>query len=121
MRLSEVLIAPQNFDKVRRVVTLPDTKTGRREEVPIGRIAAKLLDRPPFTVGPNEGSTLFSKLCKQLLIKGLTYHDSRGSALTWLSKKVDVMMLSRISRHKDLQILMDHYYRVTPSEIAQRI
>lgn len=121
MRLSEVLIAPQNFDKVRRVVTLPDTKTGRREEVPIGRIAAKLLDRPPFTVGPNEGSTLFSRLCRQLLIEGLTFHDTRGSALTWLSKKVDVMMLSRISRHRDLQILMDHYYRVTPTEIAQRI
>lgn len=121
MRLSEVLMAPQHFDKVRRVVVLPDTKTGRREEVPIGRIAARLLDRPPFTVGPNEGSTLFSKLCRQLLIEGLTFHDTRGSALTWLSKKVDVMQLARISRHRDLQILMDHYYRVTPSEIAQRI
>jgi integrase len=121
MRLSEVLIAPQNFDRARRVVTLPDTKTGRREEVPIGRIAARLLDRPPFTVGANEGSTLFSKLCRQLLIEGLTFHDTRGSALTWLSKKVDVMMLARISRHRDLQILMDHYYRVTPGEIALRI
>lgn len=121
MRLSEVLIAPQNFDKSRQVVVLPDTKPGRREEVPIGRIAAKLLDRPPFTVNPNEGSTLFSKLCRQLLIEDLTFHDTRGSALTWLSKKVDVMVLARISRHRDLQILMDHYYRVTPSEIAKRI
>ena len=33
----------------------------------------------------------------------------------------DIADLYRVSRHRDLQILMDHYYRITPSEIAQRI
>lgn len=33
----------------------------------------------------------------------------------------DIAALYRVSRRRDLQILMDHYYRVTPSEIAQRI
>ena len=62
MRLQECLAAPANFDKVRRVVTVRTKTAQRGEEIPIGRIAAKLLDRPAFTVGPNEASTLFSRL-----------------------------------------------------------
>ena len=120
MRLAEVLQAPEHFDAVRRVVVIK-TKTEARAQIPIGRIASKLLIRPAFVVGPNEGSTLFSKLCKELLIEGLTFHDTRGTALTHLSRKVDVMVLSRISRHKDLKILMAHYYRATPESIAARI
>ena len=120
MRLAEVLQAPEHFDAVRRVVTIK-TKTEARAQIPIGRIASKLLIRPAFVVGPNEGSTLFSKLCKELLIEGLTFHDTRGTALTHLARKVDVMVLSRISRHKDLKILMAHYYRATPESIAARI
>jgi integrase len=120
MRLAEVLAAPANFDVQRRVVTLK-TKTEARAQIPIGRIAAKLLTRAAFEVGPNEGSTLFSKLCRELLIKGLTFHDTRGTALTHLSKKVDVLTLARISRHRDLKILMNHYYRETSDQIAARL
>lgn len=120
MRLAEVLKAPEHFDAARRVVTIK-TKTEARAQIPIGRIAAKLLQRQPFVVEPNEGSTLFSKLCKELLIEGLTFHDTRATALTHLARKVDVMVLSRISRHKDLKILMAHYYRATPESIAARI
>jgi hypothetical protein len=119
MRLSEVLAAPQRYDAKRRVVVIPNSKTGKREEVPIGRIAAKLLSGEKFTVDPNEGSVLFGKLCRELLIEDLTFHDSRATALTLLSRKVDVLTLSKISRHQDLQILRDHYYRTTAEEIAK--
>ena len=120
MRLSEVLQAPENFNPKTRVVTLR-TKTEARAQIPIGRIAAKLLNRPPFVVNANEGSVLFSKLCRQLLIKDLTFHDARASALTWLSRKVDVMTLGKISRHKDLNLLQNVYYRETAEDIAKRI
>lgn len=120
MRLGEVLAAPQNFDAQRRVVTIK-TKTEARAQIPIGRIAAKLLQRPAFVVDANEGSTLFSKLCKELLIEGLTFHDTRGTALTHLSKKVDVLTLAKISRHKDLSLLSNVYYRATADEIARKI
>ncbi len=120
MRLGEVLAAPQNFDAQRRVVTIK-TKTETRAQIPIGRIAAKLLQRPAFVVDANEGSTLFSKLCKELLIEGLTFHDTRGTALTHLSKKVDVLTLAKISRHKDLSLLSNVYYRATADEIARKI
>lgn len=121
MRLQEVLEAPAGFDAKRRVVVLDQTKTTGRVEVPVGRVAAKLLDRPPFHVGANEASTLFAKLTKQLLIDDLTFHDTRGSALTWLARKVDVMTLARISRHKDISLLARVYYRETATEIASRL
>lgn len=120
MRLQEVLAAPENFDARRRVVTVK-SKTEKRAEIPIGRLAANLLVRPAFTVGANEASVLFSKLCKELMIDGLTFHDTRATALTHLARKVDVMTLARISRHKDLRILMRVYYREGSESIAKRI
>ena len=120
MRLAEVLQAPENFDAKRQIVTIK-TKTEAMARIPIGRIAAKLLQRQPFTAGANEGSTLFSKLCRELLIEGLTFHDTRGTALTHLSRKVDVLTLAKISRHKNLSLLSNVYYRETADSIAARI
>jgi integrase len=121
MRLQEVLAAPPGFDAARRVVTLASTKTTGRVQIPVGRIAARLLARPAFTVSANEASTLFAKLCRQLMITGLTFHDSRATALTLLSKRVNVMTLAKISRHKNLSLLMGTYYRETAEEIAARL
>lgn len=121
MRLSEVLQAPKCFDARRRVVVLPTSKTSGRVEVPIGRLAAKLIARAKFTVSANEGSVLFGILCRELLIGGLTFHDSRATALTLLARKVDVLTLAKISRHKDLRILQSVYYRETAEQIAARL
>jgi integrase len=120
MRLAEVLQAPEHFDAKRRVVVIK-TKTEARAEIPIGRIAAKLLQRAPFVVGPNEGSVLFGKLCRELLIDGLTFHDTRATALTLLARKVDVLTLAKISRHKDIRLLSNVYYRESADQIAARI
>jgi CBS domain-containing protein/integrase len=120
MRLAEVLAAPAHYDPATRVVTVK-TKTEAAARIPIGRLADKLLRRKPFVVQPNEASVLFSKLCRELLITGLTFHDARATALTHLAKKVDVMTLAKISRHKDLSLLMRVYYRPSPSDIARSI
>ena len=120
MRLKECLQAPAHFDATSRVVNLADTKTGRRA-IPVGVRAARLLARPAFVVQPNEASTLFAKLTRLLLIEGLTFHDARASALTWLSRKVDVLTLARISGHKDLSLLQAVYYRETTAAIASRL
>lgn len=120
MRLAEALRAPEEFDYLSRVVTL-QTKTQRRAEIPIGRIAAKLLNRSPFTVGPNEASVLFSKLTRSLMISDLTFHDARATALTLLAKKVDVMVLARISQHRDINLLHRVYYRTTAQDIAAKL
>jgi integrase len=117
MRLQEVLFAPIAFDPVRSLCVM-ETKTGLRY-IPISKRGAKYLDRPPFTVSPNEASTLFAKLTKSLMIDGLTFHDARGTALTMMAKKVDVMTLAKVSGHKDLSLLMNTYYRPKPEDIAK--
>jgi len=120
MRLGEALAAPGHYDSAARVVTIK-TKTEAVGRIPIGRIAHKLLQRKPFQVDANEASVLFSKLCRELMITGLTFHDARATALTHLAKKVDVMTLAKISRHKDVSLLMRVYYRPSPSDIAKLI
>ena len=120
MRLQEVLGAPAAFDAKAKVVRLK-TKTEAMATIPIGRLAAKLIAGQVFTVGANEGSVLFSKLCRELLIEGLTFHDARATALTHLAKKVDVLTLAKISRHKNISLLSNVYYRETASQIAARI
>lgn len=46
---------------------------------------------------------------------------ARASALTWLSRRMDVLTLARISRHRDLNILLASYYREAPEDISRRI
>jgi len=121
MRLQECLAAPAHFDKARRVVRVK-TKTARGgEDIPITRQGAKLLDRPAFVVNPNEASVLFSKVTRKLMLGDLHFHDARATALTLLAKKVDVMVLARISRHKDISLLHRVYYRATADEIAAKL
>lgn len=55
------------------------------------------------------------------MIEGLTFHDARATALTHLARKVDALTLAKISRHKDLSLLSNVYYRETASQIAARI
>ena len=123
LRLKEVLEG--RYDPVRRVMSLGGgTRTksdGKRLiEVPIPRRAAKLFPAS-FTVGANEASALFCTLTQQLLIKNLTFHDSRATALTLLARRLDVMTLARISRHKDLNLLLRTYYRESVQDISARI
>lgn len=118
LRLSEILSG--TYDAKRRVIVLDRTKTTGRIEVPVTRRAARLLPAS-FTVGANEASTLFSKLTRQLLIEDLTFHDTRATALTLLARRMDVMTLARISRHRDLKILLNVYYRESAEDISARI
>ncbi len=121
MRLSEALAAPGGYDARRRVVSFVTTKTGGRQERPVPPKAGRLLARAPFRVDPNEASVLFSKLCKQQMIKGLTFHDARATAMTLLARKHDVMTLARISGNKDINLLFNTYYRESAAEIAGRL
>lgn len=124
LRLKEVLEG--RYDPGRRVMVLGGggnrTKGGGTKvvEVPVPKRARKLLPAT-FTVGPNEASALFCTLTDQLLIKDLTFHDTRATALTLLARRMDVMTLARISRHKDLNLLLRTYYRESVEDISGRI
>lgn len=122
MRLGEVLASPDGLDERNKVVVLDDVAGARKTQkvyrIPVGRNAVKLIKGATFTVGANEGSVLFSKLCRDLLIKDLTFHDTRATALTHMSRKIPVEQLAKVSRHKDISLLVNVYYRPKLSDIS---
>jgi integrase len=123
MRASEILNV--TLDRQRRVGTLDGHKTLESEgvrHVPLPPRSARLLGLVPgWTINTGSLDALFRKARDANLIEGLTFHDSRGSALTMLAKRVDVLVLAKISGHRDLNLLLETYYRATPEEIAARL
>lgn len=130
MRAGEVLsLGRETLNLARRIATV-DHKTqhitGRPRTVPLTLAAIRLLrpvaDRPRcFTITSATLDTLFRKARDRLMIQDLHFHDTRAEALTRLSRKVDLWTLSRISGHKDVNLLANTYYRESAEDIAKRI
>lgn len=74
-----------------------------------------------FTVSDASRDVQYRKLCELAAVDGLRFHDLRATALTLLSRRVDVMTLARISGHKKINELFNTYYRETEEEIAARL
>ncbi len=125
LRLQEALSADTSYDPKRGVFDLPPTKTAPKgETVPTTRWGRRVMAQyadVKFTVEPNEASTLFSRLCRDNLISGLQYRDARATALTMLARRVDILTLARISRHRNMELLRSTYYRETAEEISARL
>lgn len=130
LRAGEVMgLTGEALDVARGVVRLDDHKTAQhvgRRLVPLtrhGRRLLAVLARPGrlFGLSPASLDTLFRRARDQVMLDGITFHDSRAAALTYLSRKVDVLTLSRISGHKDLATLHRHYYRESAEQVAARI
>jgi hypothetical protein len=124
MRLKEAVMAPAHFDRARRVVDLPSTKTAAKGEiVPLTRPGYRVMCAmpPAFDVSQFRASMLFCHLLSNLLIKDLQFRDARATALTLMARRMDVLTLARISRHKDLKLLISTYYRETPEDISRRL
>lgn len=136
LRAGEILgLRVSTVDLERRVIRLDRHKTDRDvgvRLVPFFPRALPLLRRMVdhakaqgrdelFTISSQSLDVLFRKYRDSVLIEGLHFHDSRASALTWMSRRVDVMTLAKISGHRDINILQEHYYRVTAAQIAARL
>lgn len=128
MRLKEVLLA----SKRGQVAVVNDSKTTRKGKeftIPLihqGRRVMARYGSVPWQIEPNEASTLFHKASvqcgvRQPKVDGPTFHDSRGTALTHMARKMPVEQLQRISRHRDINTLINTYYRVTNEQIAARL
>jgi len=86
-----------------RHVHLPQTKTGRPRDVPLSVRARKILARLRgwddvlvFGLKTDSLATLFRKYRARAGLEGFTFHDTRHTAATMLSKKVDVLTLCKI-------------------------
>ena len=131
LRAGELLqLSDATVDLERRVATIGQHKTEYRTRrprvVPFTPAAARLM-RPLagrgawFTLTSASLDSLFRSAKRALLIKGMTFHDSRAEALTRLARRYDVLTFARLSGHRDLQTLMDVYYRESDTDVAARL
>ena len=136
MRSGEILrMSRSTVDLKRRVYRLDQHKTdaavGARL-VPFTRRAARVLTvldaaaeaagrDAYFTITDASRDVLYRKIRDRLMIDGLRFHDARGTALTWLARRYDVMTLAKISGHVDINQLFTAYYRESVEDVAARL
>lgn len=110
-----------------KYVTLPDTKSGYKRDVPLSSRAIDLLNK----MGSSKNGrvwrsrqascgVIFRRALDLAEIKNMTFHDSRHEACTRLARKLDMLDLAKMIGHRDPRSLMI-YYNPTASEIADRL
>jgi len=126
MRAGEIVgLVWERVDLDVRVCRLDMTKNGTARDVPLSQAAVALLQAlpradPVFGLTSRELDVLWRKLRDRAGVVDLTFHDSRGIAITRLAKKVDVLDLARIVGHRNINQLLS-YYVAKPSDIARRL
>lgn len=106
------------------------TKNASARSVPLTTEAMRIIeqlrlvkedDQPVFRLEADLLDALFRKAKKRALVENLHFHDTRRTALTKMAKKVDVLMLAKISGHKDLRILQSVYYAPDMGEVGAQL
>lgn len=128
MRRGEIIkLEWKDVELERRVVTARDTKNGEDRQVPLSRAAVRIIEAFPhregqvFRVALGSSDTLFRKAVQNAKIEGLVFHDTRRTALSRLSKVFSAVDLAKISGHKDLNILLNTYYKVTVDDLVAQL
>lgn len=105
----------------------PQQKEGNHQEVPLLGPAWNLLQRQPriddriFPYNPRSVSTAFTRLCAQLGIQDLRYHDlRREGASRLLEMGYSVAEVATVTGHADLNILWQVYTAIHPESLHQK-
>lgn len=128
MRAGEML--GLTWDRVNlrgQYASLEKTKNGDYRDVPLSTRAVELLSlmqgvdkSTVFTLSLASLDALFRRARDRCEIDDLHFHDTRATALTNLSSKLDVMELARMVGHRDLKSLLV-YYRKSATDLAQKL
>jgi integrase len=109
-------------------VVLPDTKNGSRREVPLLPSAIELIglvkgiDKAQvMPLSSDSLKKIFARIVSSVGIENLTFHDTRHEATTRLAQLLDVKDLSKVTGHKDINVLVNTYYNPTASELAAKM
>jgi integrase len=108
-------------------VHLPDTKSDRPRDVPLSSRAKVILERmeewdDTLVFGLKSASldSLFRKYRGRADLDGFTFHDTRHTAATMLSRKLDVLDLCKMFGWTDPKMAMV-YYNPHASSISERL
>lgn len=127
MRRSELLLLRR--EQVRgKVAYLEDTKNGERRSVPLSSRARELLASLPlrldgryFSLSPQTVSNYFPRVCKQVGVDDLRYHDLRHEATSRLFERgFSLMEVAAITGHKTLSQLK-RYTHLSPHALAEKL
>ncbi|PYG33096.1 tyrosine-type recombinase/integrase [Pelagimonas varians] len=124
MRAGEILsLHADALDLDQRVAYLSRTKNGDSRDVPLSTEAVLLIGALPnqerlFDMSSADLDAAWRRIRDRAGIDGLTFHDSRHSAVTKLSRKLDVLALARMIGHRDIKQLMV-YYNAPANELAK--
>ncbi len=127
MRASEITgLTWDRIDLDKCTALLIETKNGSKRKVPLSTEAIRILrqlgtdDGSVFQLESSQIDSLFRKAKKMTMINDLHFHDSRHTAITLLSSKLDVLELARMVGLKDLRMLMV-YYNKSAEELAKKL
>ena len=104
------------------------TKNGGERDVPLSKQALELLyllepgdqRERVFPIQPGTLDAIFRKARKGANLENLRFHDSRREATTKMAPHFNILELSAITGHKDIQMLKV-YYNPDPTELAARL
>lgn len=128
MRAGEIVgLTWDNVYIDKRLAHLPETKNGDARDVPLSKRAAELLgymhgldETRVFTLSSALLDTYYRSGRTMAGVEGPTFHDARATAITRLSKKLDILELARMVGHRDPRSLMI-YYRKSATDIAAKL
>lgn len=136
MRAGEILaLTWADVDTQRRVAKVRRSKTGPGRDVPLSTAAVDLFERMRekrlirlrtvrkgyvFHITGPTLDVLFRRARVEAGLSGFTFHDTRATAATRLSKILDPRELARMLGHSDLNSLMI-YFRASAESIAERL
>lgn len=128
MRASEIISLTQGqLFLGRRYLHLDKTKNGDERDVPLSKEAIRLLglchviDGRLFQISTGTLDMTFRRAVRKAGLPDLHFHDSRRSAATRLSKKLDVLDLAKMTGHRDLRMLLSTYYSPDPTAAAKKL
>lgn len=104
---------------VGRVAFVSDSKNNEGRQVPLSPRAVKVW-KGGFEMTPGSISGLFARLCREVKIEGLTFHDLRHTAATRLAGKLDLLELCKMFGWKDPRHALI-YFNKGASEIAKKL
>ena len=112
----------------KRIAHLDETKNGSSRDVPLSRRAMALLEKlrgideeSVFALSDSTRDTLFRRARDAAGLVDLHFHDTRREALSRMAGKFSAHELAKISGHKDVNILINTYYKADMTEFASRL
>ena len=113
---------------MKRTAHLDETKNGSSRDVPLSRRAMALLEKlrglddvSVFNLSNATRDSLFRRARDSAGIENLHFHDTRREALSRMAGKFSAHELAKISGHKDVNILINTYYKADIEEFASRL